>query len=95
MQKIQNSATKKIRVFQIVMFLIQVLLTTQPYMRIDIVGKGEYTYLSVLKMLSLIGAHNDNGQYMSSLSRETMARLCKHLQEAGVKMIFVQLQKKR
>ena len=50
------------------MFLIQVLLTTQPYMRIDIVGKGEYTYLSVLKMLSLIGAHNDNGQYMSSLS---------------------------
>ena len=68
MQKIQNSATKKVRVVHIIALLIQILLTTQPYMRIDIVGDGNYTYMSVLKMLSLIGAHNDDGKYMAALS---------------------------
>ena len=57
MVKIQNSAIKKIRISLIVFFIIQTLLTTQPFLR-GLDENGELVYYSALKMISFIG-YND------------------------------------
>jgi hypothetical protein len=57
MLKIQNKSTKRIRIAQIILFLIQIVLTSTPFVWGGIIdpstAQGTYT---VLDMISLIGA---------------------------------------
>jgi len=62
MLKIENSATKKIRVAQIVLFLIQIFLTTTPYIwagRFELETKSSYT---PFELVTYIGGSDETTQ---------------------------------
>lgn len=62
MLKVENRATKKIRVAQIVLFLIQIFLTTFPYYwkgEFELESKSSYT---ALELISYIGGSDETTQ---------------------------------
>lgn len=63
MLKIQNKSTKRIRVVQIILFLIQIVLTSTPFVWSGAIDptKTQSTY-TVLDMISYIGASTGNGE---------------------------------
>ena len=71
MLKIQNKATKRIRVVMIISFMIQILLTSQSFLRFIYNGE-KYSY-SVLDMIYMILKHNASGDLMSKLGISVMA----------------------
>ena len=74
MLKIQTKSTKRIRVVLIISFMIQILLTSQPFIRGSADGKT-LQYFSALKMISFIGAHDANGNYLSEIGTPAIAYL--------------------
>lgn len=69
MIKIQNKSTKRIRVAQIVFFLIQLYLTSTPFIWGGaIIPEYEHSTFTVLDMISFIGATTDNAQTEKALS---------------------------
>ena len=62
MLKIQNKSTKRIRVAQIVFFLIQIYLCTVPYIWGGVVIPGEKSNFTVFDMVSMIGATTGNAE---------------------------------
>ena len=74
MLKIQNKTTKRIRIIQIIAFMILILLTSQPFLRGTVDGKT-LEYFSALKMISFIGARDANGQYLSEIGTPAIAFL--------------------
>ncbi len=63
MLKIQNKSTKRIRVVQIILFLIQIFLTTEPYVWGGaILPQYKRSTLTVLDMISNIGASTGNAE---------------------------------
>ncbi len=69
MLKVQNKTTKRIRVAQIVFFLIQIYLTSTPFIWGGaIIPEYKQSTFTVLDMISFIGSTNNNAQAENALN---------------------------
>lgn len=60
MLKVENKATKRIRVAQIVLFLVQIFLTSTPFIWGGYIDSKSTNTLTVLDMISYIGSSTGN-----------------------------------
>ena len=69
MLKVQNKTTKAIRVIQIILFMIQIFLTTWPYVWGGVIlPQYKQSTFTVLDMISNIGASTGNAQTEQALN---------------------------
>ncbi|MBQ5398261.1 MAG: hypothetical protein IIU14_02365 [Ruminococcus sp.] len=58
MIKVQNKTTKRIRVIQIILFLIEIFLTTWPFIWGGQIVPGKTSFFTAMEMVSYIGSEN-------------------------------------
>ena len=68
MLKIQNKSTKRIRVAQIIFFLIEIFLTSFPFVWGGVISEKSVSAYTVLDIISFIGANTGNADKDSMLN---------------------------